>query len=320
MPDSDTLYHQIFSHPRLVEDLVREFVPEALAAGLDFSGLQRVNPKFHVGRRSARRRESDVIWRLPCHAGSDIYLYLLIEFQSESDWWMAVRTQVYQGLLWQQVIAEKKLKPGARLPPLLLVVLYNGECPWKAVTDIRELIALPPNSPLWPWQPQVRYHVLDMSAFLRDDLMRRTSVAALLFRLERQPSNEEFKQLVGEVARWFDQHPDSAELRRLFTELVRQAGVGLGMAGETPEDLLEMKTNLTTLGETWKQQWLAEGRAEGKAEGKAEALVCLLAERFGAIKPSLRKRIRAADLTTVECWFRRAIVAPDLLSVFGQSR
>ena len=31
----------------MVEGLVREFVPQRLVAGLDFSGLQRVNPKFH---------------------------------------------------------------------------------------------------------------------------------------------------------------------------------------------------------------------------------------------------------------------------------
>jgi len=78
--DSDSLYHRLFSHPDMVEELVREFVPEALAAGLDFSGLQRVNPKFHIGRRSARRREGDVIWRLPTREGADIYLYLLMEF------------------------------------------------------------------------------------------------------------------------------------------------------------------------------------------------------------------------------------------------
>ena len=168
----------------MVEELVREFVPEVLAAGLDFSGLQRVNPKFHSGRRSARRREGDVIWRLPTCEGTDIYLYLLIEFQSKSDWWMPVRTQVYQGLLWQQVIAEKKLKAGARLPPLLLLVLYNGIQRWKAPTEIRELIALSPDSALWPWQPQIRYYLLDMGAFTRDDLTRRTSVAALLFRRE----------------------------------------------------------------------------------------------------------------------------------------
>src|ERR1700722_9903852 len=38
---SDSLYHRLFSHPRMVEELVREFVPEALAAGLDFSVVQR---------------------------------------------------------------------------------------------------------------------------------------------------------------------------------------------------------------------------------------------------------------------------------------
>jgi hypothetical protein len=59
--------------------------------------------------------------------------------------------------------------------------------------------------------------------------------------------------------------------------------------------------------------------AEGKAEGKAEALVCLLAERFGTVRPSLRKRILGADLATLECWFKRAIVAPDLPSVFDHA-
>jgi hypothetical protein len=304
----------------MVEELVREFVPEALAAGLDFSGLQRVNPKFHSGRRSARRREGDVIWRLPTCGGTDIYFYLLIEFQSESDWWMPVRAQIYQGLLWQQVIAEKQLKAGARLPPQLLLVLYNGIQRWRAPTEIREPIALSPDSALWPWQPQVRYYLLDMGAFPRDDLTRRTSVAALLFRLEQPLSSQELKELVGEVVGWVRQHPDYADLRRLFTELVHRAFIELEVTRPIPEDLLEMKTNLEKLGTVWKRQWLAEGRAEGKAEGKAEALEYVLAERFGTLRPSLYKRIREADLATLECWFKRAIVAPDLPSIFAQPR
>jgi hypothetical protein len=59
MPESDSLYHRLFSHPRMVEEIVREFVPEALASGLDFSALQRVNPKFHTARRTAQHRESE---------------------------------------------------------------------------------------------------------------------------------------------------------------------------------------------------------------------------------------------------------------------
>ena len=42
----------------------------------------------------------------------------------------------------------------------------------------------------------------------------------------------------------------------------------------------------------------------------------LLAQRFGAVAPSWQKRIRRAELVTLERWFNRAIVAPDLPSVF----
>ena len=92
---------------------------------------------------------------------------------------MAVRTQIYQGLLWQQIIAEKGLKAGARLPPLLLLVLYNGKRRWKAATDIRELIALAPDSPLWPWQPRVRYY-LQEPVGLRDAVARAAPIEPFL--------------------------------------------------------------------------------------------------------------------------------------------
>ena len=252
---------------------------------------------------------------------------------------MAVRTQVYQGLLWQQVIDEQKLQAGARLPPLLLLVLYNGERRWKAATTTRELIALSPDSALWPWQPQVRYYLLDIGAFPKDELARRSSLAALLFRLEQHHSSEEIKELLGEVIGWFRQHEDFEQLRGLFCELVREALAGLGVKVPVSEDLLEMKTMLATQFEAWREQWLAEGEAKGKtmlatqfeawkeqwlaegeAKGKAEALICLLAERFGAVAPSWQKRIRGAKLVTLERWFKRAIAAPDLPSVFNPSR
>jgi hypothetical protein len=313
--DSDSLYHRLFSHPRMVEGLVREFVPRTLLGGLDFSGLQRVNTKFHSGRRSARRREGDVIWRLPTREGSD-YLYLLIEFQSKSDAWMAVRTQVYQGLLWQQVIDEQKLRAGARLPPLLLLVLYNGEQRWEAANTTRELIALSPDSALWPWQPQVRYHLLDMGAFPKNELARRSSLVALLFRLEQRHSPEGLKELLDGVIGWFRQHEGYERLQELFAELVRQAFAGHGVKLSESGNLLEVKSMLATQFEAWKEQWLAEG----KAEGKAETLISLLAERFGAVAPSYQKRIRGAKLVTLERWLKRVIVAPDLPSVFSPPR
>ncbi|MBS0420664.1 MAG: Rpn family recombination-promoting nuclease/putative transposase [Proteobacteria bacterium] len=320
MSDSDSLYHRLFSHPLMVEGLVREFVPHELVAAVDFSGLQRVNPKFHPNRRWARRREGDVIWRLPTHEGSDIYLYLLIEFQSESDHWMAVRTQVYQGLLWQQVIDEQKLQVDALLPPLLLLVLYNGERRWKAATTTRELVAISPDSAPWPWQPLARYHLLDIGAFPKNELARRSSLVALLFRLEQRHSPEGARELVGEISRWFRQHGGHERLRGLFTELIREAFAGRGMSLSEADNLLEVKNMFSIDYDGWEERWVAKGVAKGKAEGKAEALVALLTGRFGRLAPSWRKRIRVAKLATLERWFKRAIDAPDLPSVFTAKR
>jgi hypothetical protein len=87
-------------------------------------------------------------------------------------------------------------RTSARLPPLLLVVLYNGESRWHVPTEIAELIALPPDSSLWHWQPQVWYRLLDMGAFAGEDLARSDSLAALLFRLEQRQSPKDFCELI----------------------------------------------------------------------------------------------------------------------------
>ena len=147
---------------------------------------------------------------------------------------------------------------------------------------------------------------------------------ALLFRLEQRHSPEGLKELLEEVIGWFRQHEGCERLQGLFTELIREAFAGHGVKLSGSGNLLEVKTMLATQFEAWKEQWLAEGKAEGLAEGEAkgkgEALICLLAERFGAVAPSWQKRIRGARLVTLERWLKRAIVAPDLPSVFNPPR
>ena len=251
---------------------------------------------------------------------------------------MAVRAQIYQGLLWQQVIDERKLRAGERLPPLLMLVLYNGLMRWKAPTQIRKLIALSRDSVLWPWQPQVRYYLLDLGAFPGDELARRRSLAALLFRLERPVQAEELEGLAGEVSSWFRQHPNQERLRYLFAELIRQAYQVLGERPPASFNWLEMKmkSNIPKNIKRWVQHTLAVRRAEGMAQGmaqgmsqgmaqgmakaKAEDLLQLLGAKFGALAPSLRTRIQKAKLATLERWFKRAVTASDLRSVFNSPR
>ncbi|CAA7619557.1 conserved hypothetical protein [Magnetospirillum sp. SS-4] len=311
MSSPDALYHLLFSHPLMVEQLVREFVPEAMAVGLNFAGMERVNAKFHD--RDGKRREGDVIWRMPTSGGDDVFLYIMCEFQSSVDWWMAVRTQVYEGLLWQHVIAEKKMKPGDYLPPVLMLVLYNGEQRWSAPVETAALVALPTESPLWPWQPQVRYHLLDMGAVPEEELAIRDSLAALLFRLEHPHEPEELAHLVDEVVGWFRRYSGYDDLKRLFTELVRQAIEGYEPSVAVPGDMMEMRSMLANLGETWKKRWVAEG----EAKGEASALIRLTEKRFGPLPADLRARILAADAASIEAWLDRLMEAPSIETLFS---
>jgi hypothetical protein len=148
-----------------------------------------------------------------------------------------------------------------------------------------------------------------MGRFPKAKLARRSSLVALLFRLEQRHSPEGLKELLDEVIGWFRQHAGHERLQGLFTELIREAFAAHGMTLSRSCNLLEVKSMLATQFEAWKEQWLAEG--------KAEALMCLLSERFGPVAPSWRKRIRRAKLATLDRWFKRAIVAPDLPSVFN---
>jgi len=89
-------------------------------------------------------------------------------------------------------------------------------------------------------------------------------------------------------------------------------------------EMEKMQTMLFSGFKQWEREKSAEGRAkgrvEGKAEGKAEALLSLLSGRFGQVPPSTRQRILRARLRTLERWFDRAIVAPNLRSVFNPRR
>ncbi len=62
MADEDASYKQLFSHERMIEDLIRGFVHEAWVSQLDFGTLQRLPAAFITD--DLRRRDSDLLWRV----------------------------------------------------------------------------------------------------------------------------------------------------------------------------------------------------------------------------------------------------------------
>jgi predicted transposase YdaD len=92
----DSYYKLLFSHPELIHDLLVEFVPVVRSDTLNLNTLQRVNGSYTSEAGDARYE--DMVWKVRL-ADSWLYVYLLLEFQSRSDEWMALRMHVYVSLL-----------------------------------------------------------------------------------------------------------------------------------------------------------------------------------------------------------------------------
>src|SRR5689334_21801972 len=180
MADHDNGYKLLFSHAETVADFLRGFVKEDWVQELDLSTLERVDGTYVSD--DLRSRESDVVWRVSWR-GSPLYVYLLLEFQSTVDRYMAVRVMTYLGLLYQDLIRQRTLPPSGLLPPVFLAGLYNGERAWQAPFDVADLIGPVPGG-LDAYRPRLRYVLFDELRLPDVSTEERENLVAALFRLE----------------------------------------------------------------------------------------------------------------------------------------
>lgn len=292
--EHDTEYKKLFSHARAVEELLRGFLGEDWCDRLDFTTLQRVGSSFVTD--DFRERHSDVIWRLRFRGEPDhwFYVYLLLEFQSTPDRFMAVRLLVYLGLLLQEMIERKKLAPKRRLPAVLPIVVYNGKRTWKAPLALSDLF-VPMPAGLQARLPQLCYQVLDEK---RLDLNRpdlEGNLAAALFRLEACDAPGELPGLTRGLATLLPPGRDP-ELRRAFTAWLLKRFRRLFPGVTIPETVdLEDAPMLEQSLIEWEKQFLRKGRREGRREGQVEGMRRLLLKqleaRFGPLTLQARQRV-----------------------------
>lgn len=305
----DGAYKLLFSHPEMVEGLLRDFVPDSFVAELDFATLEQC-PVTYVAEDLRERRE-DSVWRVKWR-GTWCYVYLLLEFQSSVDRWMALRILGYTALLYQDLIRSGVVRDEELLPPVFPIVVYNGGRRWNAAQNMAALIH-PRAAALGAYQPQQRYFLLDEGSVPATTLAGAHSVTAALLRLEQAESFENIRDIVGELVAAL-QAPRYDSLRRAFTVWIKRVILArAGLETSLPElnDLQEVHIMLaervSQWTEEWKQQGLLEGLALGEAKGKKmgreegreegklagirDTLLDLAAERFGTVSPQLAEKV-----------------------------
>ena len=317
--NQDASYKKLFSNPLLVRDLISGFVPDEWLRSLDYSTLEKM-PGSYVAD-DLRGRADDVVWRVKVGLNW-VYLYLLIEFQSSVDKYMALRMMVYIGLLYQDLIQSGQITKGSKLPPVLPIVLYNGFKRWKAVTDIADLVAVAPGL-VAQYRPQMRYLLIDEGSYADAHLESLQNLVAAVFRIEHPDKPERIGEIIQKLNLWL---ADMPELRRMFAiwmraTLMRRSDYTIQIP--LVEDFKELDMAMAVEWAKWAQEFKKEGQQQGRQEGQhlkgVGMLGRLLTKRFGPVTPDLMGRIESAPLDQIDDWFERAFDAPDLTAVFSDT-
>ena len=320
----DSSYKFLFSNPELVRDLIMGFIPDDWLQSLDYSTLEKVPGSYIT--EDFKQREDDIVWRVKV-GGAWVYLYLLLEFQSSVDKYMALRMMVYIGLLYQDLIKRKEVLADGRLPPILPIVLYNGKQRWTSVTDVAELIPVVPGL-VEQFKPRLKYLLIDENAYSDTELASLNNLVAAVFRFEQADSPATIENLISLLINWLDDRPD---LRRMFSLWIRATLMrkpNYGILLPQVDDLQEIKVMLADRLEQWALAYIAEGELKGKQEGRQEgkqegrqegemlALQRLLSKRFGTLPADITRSISNASVETIERWFDLAIDAQQLSDIF----
>jgi len=246
--DQDGGYHLLFSNPRLVADLLTGFIDDPWVADLDLSSLRRINAKLHAD--TLERRDGDMIWRIRFKSGGEAFIYLVLEFQSAPDRWMALRITTYVVLLYLQLIREGKVSPEGVLPPVFPLVLYNGDSPWRSTTELADLIASVPGHGMWPWRPSLRYHVIQ-EQFSPTAAKPNNNFCVALFAVEQCRTIADLRVEIDRLVSML-KGEEHAPLRRAFTTWLRSVVAparGLPIGHGHVEDLLEYRSMLKDIWE-----------------------------------------------------------------------
>jgi hypothetical protein len=211
--EHDKRYKKLFSNPILLQELIFYFVNEDFVKELDFSTLDRLDKSFITDE--FKSKESDIIYRINFR-GKDIYIYLLIEFQSTVDQYLAIRIlrymmEFYEFLIQSRKIDKKEKSRKPLIPAVFPILLYNGTPRWTAKTNIKELIR---NDLPSEYIPDFSYYKIIENEIPKEVLLKIKNAVSAIFYVENSTPDklrEEIRDVLGLIA---EEHQDVIKLLR----------------------------------------------------------------------------------------------------------
>lgn len=266
----DRSYKKLFSHKGFVQYLLESFVNLKWVNSVDFKNIS-LEPVTFIDRLF-KKKEADLIWKLPLKNGKTVYLYLLLEFQSTIDRAMPLRFVSYIINFYAQKYKESKEK----LPVIFPLVLYNGKTKWTAKRKIQDIIDILEPS-LKEYIIHFKYYLVDIGSFSKRNLVQlKRNLVGAMFLMEKARKEKELEKIFIEIVDIIKQETDK-KMQEAFIdwleELFRREDVEEIDLQENIFKTKERPMIVETLNEILtkrEKRGKKRGRLEGKLEGKLE--------------------------------------------------
>ena len=269
----DSGYKKLFSNRTIFRQLLETFVNQEWIHSLDFDTCEPLNKSFIS--EHYKETESDLIYKIQFR-DREIYIYILIEFQSTVEPFMALRVLNYITNFYMDFLVNNS--GVKKLPAVFPIVLYNGEASWTAPVNLSELIEQTP--PLGRFALDFEYFLIAENRYSQEALLNVRNIVSTLFLAE---SHYDVGVLEAELLNLFSSEDDK-EAVSLFLNWFRQLAVHGRIESSDYQSLEyiyrneeEVKTMLVTALERERKQIFQNGLREGEQKGRIETAKEMLA-------------------------------------------
>ena len=292
----DSGYKKLFSNRIIFRQLIETFVNQEWVHSLDFDTCEPLDKSFIS--EHYKETESDLIYKIQFQ-DREVYIYILIEFQSTVDPFMALRVLNYITNFYMDFLVNNS---GVnKLPAVFPIVLYNGAARWTASVNLSALIEQMP--PLGTFALDFEYFLIAENQYSQEALLNIRNIVSTLFLAE---SHYDLDVLEAELLNVFSSEGDRQAVS-LFLNWFRQLAFHGRIESSDYESLEyiyrteeEVQTMLVTALEKERERFfqngLREGEQKGRTEGKQEGRI---EEKIETAKAMLAKGIEMTLISEI---------------------
>ena len=258
----DSGYKKLFSNRTIFRQLIETFVNQEWVHSLDFDKCEPLDKSFIS--EHYKETESDLIYKIQFH-DREVYIYILIEFQSTVEPFMALRVLNYITNFYMDFLVNNS--GVSKLPAVFPIVLYNGNALWTAPVNLSALIEQTP--PLGRFALDFEYFLIVENQYSLEALLKIRNIVSTLFLAE---SHYDLDVLEVELLNLFSSEDDK-EAVSLFLNWFRQLAFHGRLESSDYQSLEsiyqneeEVKTMLVTALERERERFFQNGLLEGKIE------------------------------------------------------